>query len=99
MTSNCNDPDWARKYVPKARARFARFTRAIPRSASTASYALDAKIRLSKSRHGPELWALPNNFAGPITFDFGQIWPYPRQNPLVAAPGAGLAGKPMGAQA
>ena len=82
-----------------ARARVTRFTSATPKSASAASHVLHAKIRLSKSRHGPKLWALPNNFAGPITFDFGQIWPYPRQNPLVAAPGAGLAGKPMGAQA
>ena len=50
--------------MPKARARFAQFTRAIPRSASPASHALHAKIRSSKSRHGPKLWALPNIFAG-----------------------------------
>jgi hypothetical protein len=30
------------------------------------------KIRLSKSHHGPKLWALENIFAGPITFGF---WP------------------------
>ena len=50
--------------MPIARARVARFTRAIPQSASTASHALDAKIRLSKSHHGPKLWALQNIFAG-----------------------------------
>jgi hypothetical protein len=37
-----------RKYVPMARACVARFTRAIPRSACTASRALNAKICLSK---------------------------------------------------
>jgi hypothetical protein len=29
-----------------------------------------------------KLWALQNIFAGRITFDFIQIWPYPRQNPM-----------------
>ena len=64
--------------MPIARARVARFTRAIPRSASTASYASHAKIRLSKSRHGPKLWASQNIFAGLICF----CRPYPRQNPM-----------------
>jgi hypothetical protein len=52
--------------VPTARARVARFTRAIPQSASPASYALSAKIRLSKSHHGTKLWALQNIFPDPI---------------------------------
>ena len=50
--------------MPIALARVARFTRATPRSAFTASYALHAKIRLSKSHHGPKLWASQNIFAG-----------------------------------
>ena len=66
----CADP--YSKYVPIARPRVARFTRAIPRSASAASRILHAKIRLSKSHHGPELWASQNIFAGRTTFEF---WP------------------------
>ena len=58
--------------MPKARARVARFTRAIPQSASTASHALDAKIRLSKSHHGPKLWASQNIFAGLLLFGFSK---------------------------
>jgi hypothetical protein len=45
--------------------------------------------------YGPHRIFLP---AGSLLI-FIQIWPYPRQNPMVAAPGVGLAGKPMGAQA
>jgi hypothetical protein len=33
---------------------------------------LTPKIRLSKSHHGPKLWASQDIFAGPITFGF---WP------------------------
>jgi hypothetical protein len=40
------------KYVPKARARVARFTRAILQSASTASHALQATNGLSNSIMG-----------------------------------------------
>ena len=63
-------------YVPIARECVARFTRAIPQSASTASYNYYAKIGLSKSHHGPKLWASQNIFAGHYLLDF-QIWPYP----------------------
>ena len=73
---------WVRKYVPIARPRIVRFTRAIPRSASTASHVLPAKIRLSKSRHATKLWALQNIFAGHYLLAVSQIWPYPRQNPM-----------------
>jgi hypothetical protein len=45
-------------------ARVARFTRAIPRSASPASHALHEKNRLSKFHHGTKLWASQNIFAG-----------------------------------
>jgi hypothetical protein len=71
--------------VPKARARVARFTRAIPQSASTASHTLDAKIRLSKSHYAPKLWALQNIFPDPIhniIFKYGHILKYPMQNPM-----------------
>ena len=87
-----------RKYVPIARARFARFTRAIPQSASTASHALEAKLRLSKSHHGPKLWASQNIFPDQTTFDFWPNMAISYAKPYVAAPSAGLAGKPMGAQ-
>ena len=50
--------------MPIARACVARFTRAIPRSTSTASQALNAKISLSKFHHGTKLWASQNIFAG-----------------------------------
>ena len=69
-----------RKYVPIARPRVARFTRAIPQSASPASHALPATNRLSKFHHGTQLWASQNSFAG--LFNFVQIWPYPVQNPM-----------------
>ena len=72
--------------MPIARARVARFTRAIPRSASTASYILNAKLILSKYRHGPKLWASQNIFAGKYLFGFFQIWPYPRQNSMYSGP-------------
>ena len=55
-----------------ARSRVARFTRAIPQFASPASHALDAKIRLSKSHHGPKLWALENIFAGLLNIGFSK---------------------------
>jgi hypothetical protein len=51
-------------YVPIARARDARFTRAIPRSASPTSHASHAKTRLSKFHYGTKLWASQNIFAG-----------------------------------
>jgi hypothetical protein len=76
--------NWVRKYdVPIARARVARLTRAIPRSVFAASHNQHAKILLSKSRHGTKLWASQNIFAGLFNFDFGPIWPYPRQNPML----------------
>jgi hypothetical protein len=61
-----------RKYVPIARPRVARFTRAIPQSAPAVFHVLDTKIRSSKFHHGPKLWASQNIFGGRITFDF---WP------------------------
>jgi hypothetical protein len=45
-----------------ARARIARFTRAIPRSASPASHDLYTKFSLSKFHHGPKLWASQSIF-------------------------------------
>jgi hypothetical protein len=81
--------------VPIARACIARFTRAIPRSASPASHALRATNRLSKFHHGTKLWASQNIFPDPIHNIFPNMaisW----AKPYVAAPGAGLAGKPMG---
>jgi hypothetical protein len=58
------------KYVPIARACLARFTRAIPQSASTASHTLKATNRLSKFHHGTKLWASQNIFAGLYLFGF-----------------------------
>jgi hypothetical protein len=46
------DPDWDRKYVPIARARVARFTRAIPQFASTVSHNSPAENIFSKSNMG-----------------------------------------------
>jgi hypothetical protein len=53
---------------------------------------------LSKSHHGPKLWASQNIFAGRTTFDFWSNMAISQAKPYVAAPGASLAGKPMGAQ-
>jgi hypothetical protein len=64
--------NWEHKYVPIARACGARFTRAIPQSASTGSHALEAKIRLSKFHHGTKLWASQNIFAGRYLFGFSK---------------------------
>ena len=50
--------------MPIARVHVARFTRAIPQSASPASHALAATICLSKSHHASKLWASQNSFAG-----------------------------------
>jgi hypothetical protein len=50
--------------VPIARAHVARFTRAIPQSASPASHALYTTNLLSKFHHGIKLWASQNIFAG-----------------------------------
>jgi hypothetical protein len=50
--------------MPIARARVARFTRAIPQYESPASHGLLAKIRLSKFHYGAKLWPSPNIFAG-----------------------------------
>jgi hypothetical protein len=58
------------EYVPIARARVARFTRAIPRFASPESHALNATNRLSKFHHGTQLWASQNSFAGLFNFGF-----------------------------
>ena len=49
-----------------ARARVARFTRAIPRSASPASHALNATNRSSKFHHETKLWASQNIFPDSI---------------------------------
>jgi hypothetical protein len=53
-------------YVPIARSCVAWFTRAIPRSAFTASHALNATNSLSKFHHGTKLWASQNIFPDPI---------------------------------
>jgi hypothetical protein len=58
--------------VPIARARVVRFTRAILRSASPVSHALEAKIRLSKFHHGTKLWASQNIFAGLSNIGFSK---------------------------
>ena len=84
--------------MPIARARVARFTRETPRSASAVYYVLHAEIRLSKSHHRPKLWASQNIFAGQTTFDFCPNIAISWAKPDVAAPDAGLAGKPMEAQ-
>jgi hypothetical protein len=44
------------------------------------------------------LWALQNIFAGRITFDFWPNMAISYAKPYVAAPGASMAGKAMGAQ-
>jgi hypothetical protein len=56
--------DWLqyRKYVLIARVRVARFTRAIPQSASPASHALLVTKGLSKFHHGTKLWVSQNIF-------------------------------------
>jgi hypothetical protein len=74
-------PKWVRKYVPIALPHVARFTRAIPQSASPASHDLAAKILLSKSHHAPKLWGSQNIFCRPLFVWIFQIWPYPRHNP------------------
>jgi hypothetical protein len=64
------------------------------------SRALFAKTCLSKFHHDTKLWASQNIFAGLSNIGFSKYGHIlSRQNPMVAAPGAGLAGKPMGAQA
>jgi hypothetical protein len=61
------------QYVPIARACVLQSsTRAIPQSASTASQNSDAKIRLSKSHHGPKLWVLQNIFTGLTNIGFSK---------------------------
>jgi hypothetical protein len=57
-------------YVPIARPRVARFTRAIQQSASAVFHILNANTYLSKSHHGPKLLASQNNFAGKYTYLF-----------------------------
>ena len=58
--------------MPIALARVARFTRAIPQSASPASDNLYAKIRLSKFHHATKLWVSQNIFAGHYLFGFSK---------------------------
>ena len=82
--------------MPIARARFARFTCAIPRSASTASHLLVEKIRLSKSHHGPKLWASQNIFAGPTTFGFWPNMAIPSAKPYVEAQAPAWQASPWG---
>ena len=90
------------KVCATARACVARFTRATPRSASTASHHLHTQKNVCQNSiivqsYGPCRIFFHIQF---VVFP-PQIWPYPRQKPqyYVAAPGACLAGKPMGAQA
>jgi hypothetical protein len=58
--------------VSIARPRVARFTRAIPPSASAAFHVLHAKILSSKFHHGPKLWVSQNIFAGLFNIGFSK---------------------------
>jgi hypothetical protein len=54
---------------------------------------------LSKFHYDTKLWALQNIFAGLFNFDSGPNMAISKAEHYAAAPGAGLAGKLMGAQA
>ena len=55
-------------------------------------------IRLSNSHHGTKLWASQDIFDGLLNEPFLKKRPYSRHNPMVVAPGASVASKPMGAR-
>jgi hypothetical protein len=61
---------------------------------------LKSKTLFVKISSWAKIMSLEEYFCRPSQYWIFQIWPYPRQNPMsyVAAPGASLAGKPMGAQ-
>jgi hypothetical protein len=81
-------------------ARCAIYSRdtAVLQSESAAFHVSHAKIRFSKSHHGPKLRASQNIFAGHYLFGFSKYGHILGKTLPVAAPSAGLAGKPMGAQ-
>jgi hypothetical protein len=89
--------------VPIARARVARFTRAIPRSVfqhptlytrKTHGKTADQNVMVGQS-YGPRSIF----FAARTTFDFSHNMAISSAIPYVAARGADLAGEPMGAHA
>ena len=57
-------------FANSARVRCAIYSRDTAIRISSVS---SAKIRLSKSRHGPKIWALPNNFAGLPNIGFSKF--------------------------